>query len=71
MSISVNFKLSPFLTTEPEILVKVIPFISEKFQYSFMLQERMYNLKELVVMGMRVVQPGKQEGAERSGQVSL
>lgn len=31
----------------------------------------MYNLKELVVMGMRVVQPGKQEGAERSGQVSL
>lgn len=50
----------------------MIPFISEKFQCSFVLKERMYKSKETGGYGyMCLVHPGKQEGAERSGQVSL
>lgn len=46
--------------------------MSEEFQYSSVLKERVYKSKETGGYGYTcVVQPGKQEGAERSGQVSL
>lgn len=50
----------------------MIPLISEKFQYSSVLKERKYKSKETGgYRYTRVVQPGKQEGAEGSGWVLL
>lgn len=49
----------------------MIHFVSEELQYSFVHKERTHKSKTGGYVCICIVQPGKEEGAERTGQVSL